>query len=286
MGNLKKFKKFSESNNIFDEPVENVETDPKQKQEVFISLNRLGKFLVYDLGLMDAINKIISDIAPPKDWNGDYQKALSLLYKTNKFNDIMKLGNRYESFRLKNKSRAVDDNGEWHPINKLNTNWTDLAKLITDLFEKMGLLQQVYDNRFTTRLKSWLLNFKSKNNFYDLIIQFIGVDELHNYVTQNRKSSEVGEAAEDIVSDKIREKGAIVEYQGGDGDWIDILFGSDLIISKDSKMYLVQVKSEPFAALRAFKDPTKYKQVDWFVAPKDGGIIIYSSKTPDGKIIK
>jgi len=281
MGNLKKFKLFLES----DETI-NSNKNNREKQEVFRSLNRLGTFIVYDLGLINDINKIISDISPAKDWNDDYQEALELLYKTNKFRDVIKSGNRYETFKLKNKSRAVDDNGDWHPINKLNTNWSDLSRLITDIFDKMGLIEEVYSNRFTTRLKSWLLNFKSKNNFHDLIIKNIGVKELHNYVSENRITSKVGESSEDFVANKIKEKGAIIEYQGGDGDWIDILFGADIIISKDSKIYLLQVKSKQTEALNAFNNPTKYKEIDWVVAPHNGGIIIYSQKTPYGRIIE
>jgi hypothetical protein len=71
-------------------------------------------------------------------------------------------------------------------------------------------------------------------------------------------------------------------YTGGHGDFIDMLYGIDLIMDYKGKNYLVQVKNTEDQALKS-AEYTRYRKLDYFIAPTNFGIII---KTTNGRIIK
>jgi len=254
-----------------------------------------GKSFIVDAGpkldpglnMKSDIDKIIGEMSISKDRNDMYQLPLSILAKTGKYTDIKYVNGRWESNSLKNISLVVDENGEWHPVNKLNTNYSDLSELLYDILDKLGLIGDI--ERLTPiKLKQWLLDFKSKNDIYELIKTHIG-DDIKSYTKANRDRSLIGEAAENKVAESLKLKGMEILYQGGDGDSIDMIYGSDLIVGKDNKVYLVQVKSQDFAAKNAFTKSryrrTNYSKVDWFCAPFKDGIIIYTDRYPEGRIV-
>ena len=71
-------------------------------------------------------------------------------------------------------------------------------------------------------------------------------------------------------------------YTGGHGDFIDMLYGVDLIMDYKGKNYLVQVKNTEDQALKSAEYP-RYRKLDYFAAPTNFGIII---KNKDGRITK
>ena len=162
------------------------------------------------------------------------------------------------------------------------------SKLLCDLFEKMGLLDEINNQKTQQDLERYLLNFKLSNNIHDLIKTHI--PDIKIYTERNRKFSEIGELAEIKVADIIKSKGVDILYQGGDGDLIDMIYGTDLIVRKEDKIYLVQVKSKPEAAKLALDESLSgrgnYSKIDWFCAPLGNTIIIYTKGHPTGKVIK
>ena len=71
-------------------------------------------------------------------------------------------------------------------------------------------------------------------------------------------------------------------YAGGHGDFIDMLYGIDLIMDYKGKTYLIQVKNTEDQALKSSEYP-RYRKLDYFAAPTNFGIII---KNTDGRITK
>jgi hypothetical protein len=241
----------------------------------------LRNFLIYNCGMFDAINKLIADNATLKNYNSNYQKPLSYLFQTGKYPDIKDNGGVYSTDKLNNLSRVLDQKGDWHPVNKLNTNSFDQAELLYDLFNKMGVYSEVGSLQSDMKLKSWLLKFSRENNLYDLIKKNL---DFKSYTYWNRKNSLTGEIAENQVREMLVDKGCTILYQGGDGDFIDMIYGTDLIVTKGGKIYTVQVKSKEDAAKGALNG-SGYANIDWFCSPTDAGIKIFTSKHSDGKEI-
>ena len=60
--------------------------------------------------------------------------------------------------------------GEWHPVNKLNTNHFDQADVIVDLFRITGDLENVRDIcNDQEELKKYLIDFFNNNDVLNLI---------------------------------------------------------------------------------------------------------------------
>jgi hypothetical protein len=265
-----------------------------RKQRLSLMLERLGSFLYLEsgLGLKNIIIEILSTVSQKKDFNAEYQIPLEILSKTRRFNDIKFINGKWYSERLANFHKVLDDEGKWHPVNKLCTNYSDLAELLSDLFEKIGILDNVFDIYGQENLKKYLKDFSSKNNLKELIQNYIGVEELKKYIKKNRKYSETGEKAEKMVVEFLKSEKRKMEilHEGGDGDLIDMLYGVDIIAGKDSNIYLIQVKSKVIDAKKAFQESIsgkRYYNIDWFCAPYyDGSVVFFTNKYPDGKYYK
>ena len=252
-------------------------------------VSSLGKkFLLYDLGMQSTIDSLLSKHKRFKDFNEDYQDPLYLLYKTGKFPDIIQRKGEYFTKSLTGLGFVLTDDGKWHPVNKLNTNWSDISEFLVDILEKCGKYEEADKLNFND-LKSFLLDFKKNNNLGLLIDQHL--IDIKSYTINNRQNTKKGDDSEKKVGDILESKGLNIKYRGGDGDVIDIIFGIDIIGEKNGKIYLVQVKSSPWVAKDSFDDSIKrpqsyYGRIDWFCAPDGDGIIIYTKDHPEGKHIK
>jgi hypothetical protein len=134
--------------------------EPKY-ENLCLQLNGLGKFLYDDLGLKSIINKKIELMGQVRDLNDLYQEPLELLYKTGKFNQIKKQGGKFYLHRLSDRTTVYDETGEWSFVNKLNTNYTDLAELLTELFIR-GNVADKLTNKNSLGLKNYLISIKDK----------------------------------------------------------------------------------------------------------------------------
>jgi len=236
-------------------------------RSVIDSIGYLGNYLIYGLGMRDIVTNYLKPYSKFYDFNNTHQYPLSLLYQTGKFSDIKLLGDKYYTNNLIIEQVRV--NGKWHPVNKLNTNSLDQAVVLFDLFKVTGVLEEVKQNLYPqTKLKSWLSKFFKENDVLGLIIEN-GI-KLSKYTTYNRKFSEIGDKAESDVASHLESKGYEILYRGGDGDPIDMKYGIDLIVSKDDKILLVQVKSKEKNAIKASTN-SQYRFIDLFFW-SDGGV--------------
>ena len=253
-------------------------SNPKHKELCF-NLYTLGTFLYKDLGLKNIINQKIRLMGDVKDLNEKYQEPLELVYNTGRFDDIRKEDGKYYTNKLVDVSTLYDEGGAWHYVNKLNTNYADLAELLTELFIR-GNIADKLSSKNKLGLKKYLSSIKDK--LINVLDKYISLDEYKSFIRNSKHLSQKGEQAEDDVKKVLENFGMKTLYAGGHGDFIDMLYGIDLIMDYKGKIYLVQIKNTEDQALKSAEYP-RYKKLDYFAAPTNFGIII---KNKDGRITK
>lgn len=139
--------------------------------------------------------------------------------------------------------REVDGNLEWDPVNKLDTNYSDLAVLITDIVEKSktftseDLLNDLNDGN--THILQNVVDVVS--NYPEILYdKFISKSDL--YTTQSLYYSLQGEEVEDFVLNSMLDCGWELIHKGGGGDIIDVFLGIDLIMEKYGELKTIQCK--------------------------------------------
>ncbi len=239
--------------------------------DVVKSIALLWDILIYELGMRKIIEDLLEPYSQQYNFNTDinYQYPLSLLHSTGKFPDIKLFDNgKYWSPRLKLNQIRV--RGQWHPVNKLNTNTFDQAELLVDIFRHMDKLDEVkliIGNR--KKLIDYLRKFLTEYKIGDLL-KLYGL-KLSNYTSYNRNNSAIGEQAESEVADYLQNKEYQILYRGGDGDPIDMTYGCDIIVSKDDIVLTVQVKLKELSAVKASKK-SNYSSIDLFCWSENGSI--------------
>ena len=167
---------------------------------------------------------------------------------------------------IENLKLVRDEDGNWDFLNKLNTNYSALADLLTELiirgldvnYEK-GIV--IYNNVISDS-KEGLMGIK--RYIKRLIIHYFidkgdGLNDFRKFTVKIKEMSEIGEKAEDRVCEYLESKGFEVCYRGGNGDFIDMIFGCDMIVHKDDIGYkTVQVKNR-FPGWES----VSYYKIDW-----------------------
>ena len=190
----------------------------------------------------------------------------------------------YDEFvkELKYKKLVYDANGDWMPVNKLNTNFFDLAELLRDFlfnsFRQGGLaskhiLETINNTNNLDKIKDVLKSHK------DILLKKLkqryseSPEELYKYVNYSIPFSKKGERLENAVRDKFISKyGAKTLYQGGNGNYVDMKFSVDLIMKvKKGTVYTIQVKSNKGQVNKFIFNTYKNQAVDLVAWPGNGG---------------
>jgi hypothetical protein len=262
----------------------------KDENELCHKIGSLKTFLYDDsgLGLKNIINSKLNQMMELKDVNQKYQGPLKLLYDTKKYDQsggydyISEDGGYYENKVLKSVNRVFDSKGKFDYINKLNTNYADLAELLTELLRRGNMVQKL-NIKDVLGIRNYLSSIKDK--LEKVLDKYIDISEYRSFVRNTTFRSQIGEQAENDVRDILEKHGMKTLYQGGDGDFIDMLFGTDLIMSDGGKTTTIQVKTKENQA-KSDLSSWKYKKVDFLVAPTDNGIIMFDHKGGKTKIDK
>lgn len=278
---IKKILKEEQLSLFGDEPKYTVCSHFKDEDQrsLCLNLNSLGKFLYSEegLGLQKIIDFKTNQMKKLADLNTDYQEPLSILWSTGKYNRkgmhdyISKENDYYQNETMKSVNRVYDDEGKWDYINKLNTNYSDLAELLTELFIRGNMVNTLKDKN-VLGLKKYLISIKDK--LERVIDKYIKLDEFKSFVRNTKYLSRVGEKAENDVKNILEKAEIYTIYQGGDGDFIDMIFGVDLIVDSGGDVYTIQVKSKENQAKQS-RESKKYNKVDFIASPTDYGIIMF-----------
>lgn len=249
-------------------------SEDKQKMLVCKKIASLKSWIHKDdgLGLKKIINNKIEDLKTdvPDELRQQFIKGAELLQSLGKIDE------RQKEYFINNKvgsSKLVYLSGEWQPINKLNTNYSDLAEMVTDLLYKGGdnakpFIQGIIDQPTNglLKLKPYLKKLVDK--------YFEDPSVLTDYTKNIQRASSIGESAENRVKETLEDMGFKSEYAGGNGDLIDMTFGTDLIMSSPKHgTKTIQVKNSE----RAWNRDDSYSYVDWVIIANP--FKVYDNKT-------
>ena len=261
-------------------------------------IHRLGMWLKNKDGLnmQPIIDTLLQDERSCSDLNPDYQEPLKYLHNTGKFDDITLENGKYTSKRLISCELVRDELGNWIYVNKLNTSWSDLAELLTTLLIKGDKIEEL-SKLNGTEIKNYLLNLRNGGNptrqdvttshLYRLFKKYFDTKEYRDFTYNTEKNTKIGDAIEDLTVKLLEKQGFKLLYQGGNGDFIDMKYGIDLIMELEGTIYLIQVKSKAAAAQRSI-DNQYYRYIDIFAGqtPDQNGIMIYDRDAmKDGEFI-
>ena len=256
-----------------------------KKEVLFKKIEPLGSWIFKSdgLGMMRIIDEIFSEYNYTTPISQEQIKKFNLGIEILRKTDMNSYINSQLSYKLpggiSNAKLVLDDKGDWHHVNKLNTNYSDLSDLLSELiirginrnYEKGNT---VYES-IVKDPKNGLLSIKP--HLKKLIIFYFidnggGIEDFKSFTKFSTKMSLIGEINENKVVDFLKKSGFTISYQGGNGDFIDMIFGTDVIIFReDFKYKTVQIKSR----IRDWSKLSHYK-VDW-VAETDP-IKIYNLK--------
>lgn len=242
------------------------------------NIRKLGSWLGdYDgLNMKDIVNKLLEDDKQCEDMNPKYQKPMGYLYKTGIVKDIIKKSDgTYYTKKLNNCCLVKDENGEWDYVNKLNTNYNDLSELLTTLFLKGGKIDELTKLN-VAEIKSYLLNLRKNNVLLKLFMKYFTIDEYRDFTYNTKGNTVRGDYVEDLTKQMLEKEGYTTLYEGGNGDFIDMKYGVDLIVEKDGDINLVQVKSRAVTAkYSTTKDSYRYINIFAGESPDGNGITMY-----------
>lgn len=227
----------------------------------------------------EEIKKLKNDIEILK--KTDYPKII-LNEKLEKLEEILE-----ETYLVKT---MQDGEMKWDPVNKLNTNYVELSRLIVYLIkcainddnEKLRekgknlyiRLSSVSNNSY--KLKKELLSMKeiieNMINYYMIvksktqpIDRRVGLGDFKKFTSYIKVASRKGERTEKEAINYLKSNGFEILYEGGNGDLMDMLFWVDIIVKHDVFGYkTIQVKSESSKYIE-----NRYRNiVDWLMHPK------------------
>ena len=148
-----------------------------------------------------------------------------------------------------------------------------------------------------TEVKNYLLGLRQGGNptrqdvtpsyLYRLFKKYFDTKEYRDFTYNTEKNTKIGDAIEDLTVKLLEKQGFKLIYQGGNGDFIDMKYGIDLIMELEGEIYLIQVKSKAAAAKRSV-DQKYYRYIDIFAGqtPDQNGIMLYDrDKMKDGEFI-
>jgi hypothetical protein len=244
----------------------------KEKNLLFQRIRSLDSWLYTTSGL--GLMNIIEDIFEEQGWAtkisleevASFNKCVNLLKKTNIDNNWIesRIRNRVPG-GIENKKLVKDEVGKWHPVNKLNTNHSDLSDMLSEMIirsieqnkEKgMQAYKDIMDDPRNTLLR-WKPSMKKLLEKY--FIKFgDGLEDFKKFTKFSKRFSEIGEETENSIISILEDNNFEIHYHGKEGDFVDMIFGVDIIVFRsDFGIKTIQVKSN------IKWDSIQYYKVDW-----------------------
>lgn len=179
------------------------------------------------------------------------------------------------------KQRLIKENGFWSPLNKVNTNINAISYLIASLIQKLkddGIKYGFQiENKINTNPKEGLELFvgKFEKIFNHYIKSVLDLKQLVEPIIGS--TTDIGEKYEDVAEEFFKERDFEIKFKGGNGNFIDMIFGTDLIVYHQNYGYKrVQVKPSDFKGSR--KGYIK-KGVEWLAKTKGGDVNIFDMES-------
>jgi hypothetical protein len=262
------------------------------RELLYSKIQPLKKWLYVSngLGLMSIVDEIFEEYGYK---NGLTDKEIEKFYSGLEILKKTDLDPTYISRRIREKipggiesqKLVRDPNGEWDLLNKLNTNYGALSEMVTELVMRgvefnPSKGKPIYDRivKDPTEGLTFLKPYMKKLIVLYFIERGQGLNDFRKFCSHIGVSTEMGEAAESRIMEYLEEKGMEVAYSGGNGDFIDMIFGCDMIVRSDKFGYkTVQVKNR-FPGWQS----VSYYKVDWLGIGNPIGVFDLRAQTPVG----
>lgn len=137
----------------------------------------------------------------------------------------------------------LEDKPKWLSINKLDSNYSDIATLFTNIIKDSKSLsaEKIYKDLEKGNNSSLMDAINTIEEYGTLIFdRYLSKPDF--YVQNIERNSAEGELIEDYVVDLMKENGWSLVHRGGGGDPIDYLLGVDIIMEKNGKVKTIQCK--------------------------------------------
>jgi hypothetical protein len=249
------------------------DNDP-EKKDLCLMISDLKSWLHKDedLGMKSIINKKLESLKSetPDNLKNQYINGVEILKNIGKITENQK---KWFIDKVLGQNNLVYVDGEWSFVNKLNTNYFDLADLLTDLLYMGGEPAKNFIDNIKQNPKEGLLSIKK---YLPKLIDkyFDDPKKLVDYTQNIKITSHFGEVAEHEVKNKLINLGFTVDYEGGNGDLIDMVYGTDLIMTNPNYgTKTIQVKANE----NSWNRNDEYKYVDWVIIAEP--FTIYNNKT-------
>ena len=246
------------------------------------------------LGLRQVVNDILEPLRKPisEDEIKKHTVVADLLKSNGKIGE-----QEYQSFidRVKkekliytNSDGELDYNGSWDYVNKLNTNYSDIADILTELLIRSytngsltskNIIDSLLSKDSDEESKNILL--KHKHKIPQLFETYLKSPiELFTFTENAKISSYYGETLENNIVKKLEELGYELIFQGGNGDFVDMLLSVDFIIKRNDKIYTAQAKTSDYQVNKFVNDyqKGKHRAVDLLIYPENAKYKIFMVK--------
>jgi len=126
-----------------------------------------------------------------------------------------------------------------------------------------------------TEIKRFLLTLKGKT-MLGLLRKYFTFEDYFDFTYNTKYNTMEGDYVETLTKVLLEREGYTTLYEGGNGDFIDMIYGVDIIMEKDGDIYLVQVKSKSYRAKESTSNP-QYRYIDIFAGETQNlnGINLY-----------
>lgn len=187
-----------------------------------------------------------------------------------------------------NDKGEFDPNGSWDYVNKLNTNFYDLGDLLSELLHRSYKNDSVVGKTIINILNSGASDdecknilLKHKHKLPQLFNDYLtSPNELLGFTSSIKHNSSCGEKLENDIIQKLKELGYEIIYQGGNGDFVDMLLSIDFIVKENDNVFTVQSKTSEYQ-VKKFKsdyEKGKHSAVDLLIYPTNTKYEIFMVK--------
>lgn len=219
----------------------------ENKTEKLLKIYLLQNYNQYTNVFREVIDEILS--CEHKRWV-DVVSIKEINYIHNTLNLLIKIYPKFEKKlewyrdKINEISLIYDENGNWHPINKLNTNKLDSINFIADLLMNppiefdvdMGL------RNLKRGQKNYITDFLHKVKEYKSSVYNTHFSDFNKYTSNNLINTIDGDIVEDMIIDHYSKQGWVECFRGGNGNPIDMKLGIDIILKKNDEYMIIQAK--------------------------------------------
>jgi hypothetical protein len=217
------------------------------------------------LGMKSTIDTILDSYKEPLTGveMDEVMRGVEIIKNTTMSGQLTYFMKKLDEFKI------VKRGDEWSPVNKINTNYSSLSKMLVELI-KRGYNNSDRGKLFYTELmngdiKTGLMRLKPY--MIDIINRYFLengkgiIEEFENFTDSITRSTRIGNYYEDRVSNKLEKSGFDIVWRGHDGNPIDMILGIDMIVWRDDFGYItIQIKSNI-----DWQRIKNYRKVDWIV---------------------